>query len=86
MTPGFIIIYFLLVASLQGQHIIARDMNCTLDPEMDRSTGVDNSHLCSRKMIQHFMRELNLLDIWRYLNPTQISYSCYSATHQTYSE
>ena len=84
--PRFYNNIFLLVAPLQGQNIIAGDMNCTLDPERDRSTRVDNSHLCSRKMIQHFMRELNLLDIWRYLNPTLISYSCYSATHQTYSE
>ncbi len=83
--PRFYSNIFILVFSLLGQHIIAGDMNCTLDPEKDRSTSVDNTYIYSRKQILHFMTELNLSDIWRHLHPTLISYSCYSATHQTYS-
>lgn len=47
--PKFYSNIFLLVSTQQGQNIIAGDINCTLDPEMDRSTGVDTTHLCSRK-------------------------------------
>jgi len=74
-----------MVASLPGQVIMVGDMNCTLDPGKDRSTGVDTIHVNSRKQILHFIGELNLVDIWRHLNPKQTAYSCYSATHQTYS-
>uniref|UniRef100_A0A3P9J7K4 Reverse transcriptase domain-containing protein n=1 Tax=Oryzias latipes TaxID=8090 RepID=A0A3P9J7K4_ORYLA len=31
------------------------------------------------------MSELNLIDIWRHLKPNDITYSCYSGTHRTFS-
>lgn len=31
------------------------------------------------------MRELNLLDIWRYGKPDAVEYSCYSSTYKTHS-
>ena len=49
----------------------------------DRSSGFDNTR--SRKTIHHFMKELNLLDIWRYGKPDAVEYSCYSSTHKTHS-
>ena len=57
---------------------IAGDWNCTLDPVRDRSTGTDQTHLRSRKTIHYFIKELNLLDIWRHFN-------CHSGTFHTYS-
>lgn len=42
--PGFYEELFLLLSKLPGQYIIAGDFNCTLDPSLDRSTGVDHSH------------------------------------------
>lgn len=76
---------FLLLASLPGQLIIAGDFNCTLDPNLDRSTGTDQSHHVSRLTIKRFMKDLKLLDIWRELHQQVKAYSYYSATYQTYS-
>lgn len=75
---------FLLTDSLPGYYLIAGDMNCVLDPTKDCSTGIDKTHTKARKLIQEFMKDLNLSDAWRDLNPTAISYSCYSGMHQTY--
>lgn len=83
--PSFFTNLFLTLASLPGEYIIAGDWNCTLDQMKDRSTGVDQTHNRSRITINHFIKELNLLDIWRYLNPNDIAYSCYSGTFKTYS-
>lgn len=76
---------FLLLSTLSGHHIIAGDYNCTLEPRWDRSTGVDQTHNNCRSTIKQFMNDLKLTDIWRTLNPQSKSYSCYSATFQTYS-
>lgn len=83
--PEFFQNIFLTVASLPGSCIMAGDFNCTLDPQRDRSTGVDQSHLRSRDVIHHFMKEVNLIDAWREDNPATKIYSCYSSTYQSYS-
>ena len=83
--PKFFQNLFLTVASLTVSCIMAGDFNCTLDPQKDRSSGVDQSHLRSRGVIHHFMKEMNLIDVWREDNPTGKKYSCYSSTHKTYS-
>uniref|UniRef100_A0A671X7A5 Reverse transcriptase domain-containing protein n=1 Tax=Sparus aurata TaxID=8175 RepID=A0A671X7A5_SPAAU len=83
--PNFYNNLFLSISSLHGDIIIGGDFNCTLDPELDRSSGSDISHPRSRKIIQQFMVELNLKDIWRVRNPTKKEYSCHSASHNTYS-
>ncbi len=74
---------FLTLSSLSGSYITAGDFNCTLNPELDRSSGIDNSHSKSRQTIQHLMKELNLTDIWRDMNPKGLKYSCYSNTHKS---
>ena len=84
-NPNFFNDLFLTISSLSGLYIMAGDMNCTLDPVKDRSTGSDSSHVKTRKVIQQFMKDLNLLDIWRHLNPTSTAYSCYSSTYRTHS-
>lgn len=76
---------FLTLSTLSGLHMIAGDFNCTLNPEIDRSTGVDNSHNNCRATIHRFMRDFNLLDIWRERNPNIRAYSCHSGTFKTYS-
>lgn len=84
-SPSFFSNLFLSIAALRGQHIMAGDINCTLDPGKDRSTGLDTTHVKSRKLITQFMKDLNMLDVWRYFNPSLLVYSCYSGTHKTYS-
>ena len=41
-------------------------------PSERRSTGSDDTQATSRKLIQHLMKDLNLLDIWRHLNPDML--------------
>lgn len=76
---------FLTLSTLKGQHIMAGDFNCALNPCMDRSTGIDHSHSRCRSVIKNFNEELRLLDIWRELNPEAKAYSCYSNVFKTYS-
>lgn len=84
-NPSFFENLFLLIASLPGKVLMAADFNLTLDPLLDRSSGIDASHPQSRKKLQQFMRELALCDPWRLQNPTKREFSCYSATYKTYS-
>lgn len=83
--PNFFVNLFLILSTLGGKHIIAGDFNCVLSPSVDRSTGLDQSHTRSRETIHYFIKELNLQDIWRELNPQDKAFSCYSSTFQTYS-
>lgn len=76
---------FLRISTMSGKHIIAGDFNCVLDPRNDRSVGVDNTDTKTRIVLHQFMKELNLLDIWRHLNTSKKEFSCYSSTHNTYS-
>lgn len=76
---------FFILSTLAGQHVIAGDFNCTLNPNMDRSTGTDQSHNRCRTVINHFIKELSLLDIWRELKPNAKAHCCYSNVFQTYS-
>ncbi len=84
-NPTFFNDLFLVITNLPGYYIMAGDMNCVSDSTKDQSTGIDKTHTKARKVIQEFMKDLNLLDVWRDLNPAAISYFCYSGMHQTYS-
>lgn len=67
-NPSFFENLFLLLATLTGKIVLAGDLNCTLDPKLDRSSGIDTSHSQTRKKIQQYMRDLNLCDPWRTQN------------------
>lgn len=84
-NPAFFEDLFLLIASLPGTVIIAGDFNCTLDPELDRSSGLDSSHSQGRKKIRQAMKDLNLCDPWRKINTLKREYSCFSSLSKTSS-
>lgn len=84
-NPVFFEKLFILIASLHGTVIIAGDFNCTLDPLLDRSSGVDGSHSQSRRKINQFIKDLNLCDPWRTLNPLKKEFSCFSSLSKTSS-
>lgn len=84
-NPKFFENLLLLISSLSGKIVIAGDFNCTMDPEMDRSTGVDSSHIQSRKTLLQYMKGLNLCDPWRRLNPSKLEFSCYFPQFNTFS-
>ena len=81
----FFLDLFLNISTLSGKYIIAGDFNCALNPAKDRTPGSTASHTQSRRIIQQFMQDLNLVDIWRELKPDTLEYSCHSSTHQSYS-
>lgn len=83
--PDFYNNLFLSIAAFHGDVIFGGDFNCTLYPNLDRSSGLDSSHPKSRRVLQHFMSELNLRDIWRVQDPTKKEYSRHSTTHNSYS-
>lgn len=51
-NPDFYNDLFLRISTMPGKHIVAGDFNCVLEPSKDRSSGVDNTHIRSRKGIQ----------------------------------
>ena len=84
-NPSFFRHLFLTLAELPGSYIVGGDWNCVLQPEKDRSTGIDASHKQTRKEIFNFIKEFNLIDIWRKTHPHKSTFSCYSSTCQTFS-
>lgn len=78
-TMAFFENLFLLVATLSGKTIMAGDFRCTLDPKLDRSSGLDTSHSQTRKKIQQYIKDPNLCDPWRIQNPSKKEYSSYSS-------
>lgn len=83
--PFFFDDLFLTISTLPGNYIIGGDFNVVLDPKKDKSAGSDTSHTKARVSIANFMKDLNLSEIWRELNPHGVEYSCHSSTHKTYS-
>lgn len=83
--PKFFENVFLLISSFSGNALIAGDFNCTLDPKLDRSTGVDSSHIHSRKKLLQYMKDLNLCDPWRRSNSDKLEFSYYSSRFKSYS-
>lgn len=83
--PSFFEKLFLLIASLPGKLIMAGDFNCTISPNLDRSTCSDTTHTQSRKKIGDYIKELNLCDPWRRLNPSKRTYSCCSTVTKGHS-
>lgn len=72
--PNFFQNLFLTLSTLPGSCVIAGDFNCTLDPVKDKSSEVDQSHPRSRGIIHHFMKEMNLIYIWREANPNDLKF------------
>ncbi len=83
--PKFYSNLFLTLSTFSGFYVMGGDFNCTLDPIRDRSSGLDQSHKQTRKTLHYFIKDLNLVEIWRQLHPKDIQYSCFSRTHQSYS-
>lgn len=69
--PSFYQNFFLTIASYPGHYVIGGDFNCVLNPVVDRSSGIDNTHQQSKKIIIKYLTDLNLVEIWRYLNPNK---------------
>lgn len=83
-NPAFFGNFFLTLSSLDGLNIVG-DFNCALNPMIDRSTKLDPYKNKSRKTILQYIKDLNLTEIWRKINPDKVEYSCYSEIHKSRS-
>lgn len=64
--------------------IFGGDMNCAIDPQLDRSKpGPTRSGMA--KALHNFMSSNGCVDPWRFRNPSSRQYSFYSHVHQTFS-
>lgn len=83
--PKFFEDLFLTVSTLQGLYIIGGDFNCTLNPSIDRSTDSDIYKAQNRHLINQYILDMNLVEVWRELNPDKIEFSCHSGIQKSRS-
>ena len=58
------------IADFRCDHlIIGGDFNLVLDLNKDKKGGRSKTHTNSVKTLEKFIDELNLIDVWRVLNP-----------------
>ena len=65
--------------------IMGGDFNCWLDPQLDRSSSKVPMPSKSAKVIQSFMKEFSVSEVWRYFNPSKREYSFFSHVHHTFT-
>lgn len=69
---------FLKLSEVEGDIIIAGDLNLTLNTKLDRSSNKNPRTCRSRTVINSYMKDLGLCDIWRYTHPKTKEYSFFS--------
>lgn len=65
--------------------ILGGDLNCWLDPVLDRSSPNPCTVSKSALFIQSFLSNCGVSDVWRCLHPHRREYSFFSQVHHTYS-
>lgn len=64
--------------------IIGGDFNCVIDPVIDAQPSRTTKSK-SAATLHSYLKNLNMVDIWRCLNPSAREYSFYSSVHKSYS-
>ena len=89
LSPSFMLIFlssnfddhmfiqnvFLQVAQAPPGWLLVGDFNFCLDTVLDRSSDKPSLLTKAGKLTMSFMKDLNLLDIWRQLHPQDRDYS-----------
>ncbi len=63
---------------------IARDFNCCMDSNLDKSSATVSNPNASMALRLASM-DVGLVDVWREFNPTRKDYNFYSTRHKSYS-
>ncbi len=81
-NPKFFEHLFVTVSALRGFYINGGDFNCTLNSSVDSvgSTGCDTYKAQIRKLLNQYIVDMNLVEVWREQNPGKTEYSCHSST------
>lgn len=65
--------------------ILGGDLNCVIDPMLDRSSPRSISQSTMPKSFSDFFVQSGLVDPWRLRNPLTKKFSFFSQVHQSYS-
>ena len=65
--------------------IMGGDMNCVIDPLLDKSSFKNVVPSRMARTVSAFMEQYGYIDPWRFLNPSAKQYSFLSHVHRTYS-
>lgn len=65
--------------------IIGGDMNCVIDPKLDRSNPRTQTPSLMSRSLSDFMSKNGCIDPWRFHNPHNKEHSFYSQMHQSFS-
>ena len=65
--------------------VIAGDFNCCLNPRLDKSHIGSRSNASASQSLVGCCKDLNLIDTWRALHPTDKQFSFYSKAHKSSS-
>lgn len=84
--PAFYHDLFLTMSAYNGPFIIGGDFNCVLNPAVDHSNSSVISQQKTSRTIEKYMKDINLVEVWRRLYPNKTEYSCFSSTFKTYSQ
>lgn len=77
---------FSKLPDLSTHHLILRgDFNTWLNSQLDRSSSNKCSPSKSSKIIQAFMNEFSVSDVWRFFNPSRREYSFFSSVRHTHT-
>lgn len=67
------------------QLILGGDFNCCLDPSLDRSSNRPSTLSKSSKIIQMFMEQFAISDVWRFFNPSAKQFSFFPPIHNSFT-
>lgn len=65
--------------------IIGGDLNCWLDPHLDRSSTNPTALSTSARVVRTFMSDYAVSDPWRLFNPSSKVFSFFSPVHHTFT-
>ncbi|CAI5636845.1 unnamed protein product [Oreochromis niloticus] len=73
-----------VMSESEGTVLCAGDFNVVLDHRID-TTSTNGSKKSLARMVNTFMKEQGMVDVWREHHPLDKEYTHYSKTHNTYS-
>uniref|UniRef100_A0A673GPH0 exodeoxyribonuclease III n=1 Tax=Sinocyclocheilus rhinocerous TaxID=307959 RepID=A0A673GPH0_9TELE len=83
---NFFIKFLSVLPNLHSSYlIIGGDFNLCLNPQLDRVSQRGTTLSKSAKIINYFLNDYAVTDVWRFLNPSTHGYSFFSHVHQSFS-
>ena len=74
------------IPDLNSQQLIfGGDLNCVMNPALDRSNSKSTNLSKKAKLLSVFMDQIGGVDPWRFLFPQSKSFSFFSSVHHSYS-